>query len=774
MKGAAIGMLIFSSLLFLIIPFDLIQPIGFGITFVFALALFAALVLVALLTNYGLQKIGELPTLFRRALIFTILVVLFNFTASAETSVSFLLAFILLPALLGGGLWLLVKRPWKKNTLLNKILISTSTFIGFAGLLTITVWYFYTGKETEAPINAGYFGEYAPEPLPMKDPSLQGPYTFQYLTYGSGNDKNREEFAEKVSIMTDSVDGSNLLSSWSGFSGKMRTKYFGFDKDALPLNARVWYPEGDGNFPLVLIVHGNHLAQDFSDGGYAYLGEMLASQGYIFASVDENFLNGSFTDIRDGLSGENGARGWVLLKHLERWRMWNQDSTSIFHKKVNMDKIALIGHSRGGEAVAIASAFNKLPYHPDNGLEKFDFNFNIRGIVGIAPVDGQYSPSSIPTPMEDVNYLLLHGSHDMDVQSYGSLRQFHRLNFTEEFEGFKAGVYIHKANHGQFNTTWGNKDGGAPYINLFNLRQLISEEDQQKIAKVFIGAFLETTLKDNNAYQPLFADHRLGRNWLPETIYLSQYEQAGTTWLATYEEDINISTTTMAGGKISTDKLSKFKEQLIKMTYGNQNSKAAYLGWDFEKNDTLIATYSITLPDSLVLDSIKHQSLGFLLADAAESSAHPEKKKKGNENADENENGENSNTQNEAEEDEAKEEESEDEDEDEDKQPIDFTIRLTDRKGAVVNVLLSDYSYLQPQIKKNLMKLDFMNSNANSEAVFSFFHLPFSSLQERNALFEWQYLKKIEFVFDQTQNGVIVLDKMGFLENPFIPKKSKD
>jgi len=758
LRGAGIGLLVFSCLLFLILPLQIIQPLGFGPTIVFVLGLLAVLSLSALLLNSLLKKIGGFPDFFRKALIFTILVVLFSFNGGMQITLSFLAAFIILPSLLGGGIWLLIKRNWKKNSLFNKILISASTIIGLAGLMTITIWYFYTGKETEAPINAAYFGENIPAPLTLEDPSLKGNYSFQYLTYGSGKDKNRAEYAEQVSIKTNPVNGSNLLSSWSGFTGKLRTKYFGFDKDALPLNARVWYPEGQGNFPLVLIVHGNHLAQDFSDGGYAYLGELMASRGYIFASIDENFLNSSFTDIRKGLSGENGARGWLLLKHLEQWRKWNADSTSIFHNKVNMEEIALIGHSRGGEAVAIAAAFNRLPAHPDNGLEKFDFNFNIRGIVGIAPVDGQFKPSDVPTPIEDINYLLLHGSHDMDVQSYSSLKQFHRLHYSDDFDGFKAGLYIYKANHGQFNTSWGNKDAGAPFINLFNIKQLISEEDQWKIAEVYISAFLETTLKKNEAYKPLFADHRFGRNWLPETIYLSQYEQAGTTWLANFEEDIDLSTATIAGGKISHNKLSKLKEQLIKMTYGNQNSKAAYIGWNFSENDTLIGSYTITLTDSLVLDSIKHETLVFSLADAAEDSKHPKKKSPESENED---------NEDEIKE-ETEEEETDEDDENKDKkQPIDFTIRLTDHNGEVVSTLLSECSFLQTQIEKNLMKLDFMSDNPNSEAIFSFFYLPLSSFASQNPNFQWRQLYKIDFIFDQSDKGVIILDNVGLLKNPF-------
>ena len=59
----------------------------------------------------------------------------------------------------------------------------------------------------------------------------------------------------------------------------------------------------------MLIVHGNHNMKEFSDPGYGYLGELLASRGFILVSVDENFLNGN-------IRGENDARGWMLLQHL--------------------------------------------------------------------------------------------------------------------------------------------------------------------------------------------------------------------------------------------------------------------------------------------------------------------------------------------------------------------------------------------------------------------------------------------------------------------------
>jgi dienelactone hydrolase len=221
-----------------------------------------------------------------------------------------------------------------------------------------------------------------------------------------------------VTLKTASVDGSKLADV-PGQAGKDRTKYWGFGFNKMPVNGRVWYPDGAGPFPLVLIVHGNHNMKDFSDPGYAYLGELLASRGFIMASVDENFLNG-------GISRENDARGWMLLQHLKQWRRFNDSTGSPLQGKVDTSRIALMGHSRGGEAVAVAAAFNRLKNYPDDATVKFDFGFNIRSLVAIAPVDGQYRPSDKPTPVANVNYFLIHGSHDGDVSTFSGLQQYER------------------------------------------------------------------------------------------------------------------------------------------------------------------------------------------------------------------------------------------------------------------------------------------------------------------------------------------------------------
>ena len=123
-------------------------------------------------------------------------------------------------------------------------------------------------------------------------------------------------------------------------------------------------------------------------------------------------------------------------------------------------------------------------------------------MFAIAPVDGQYKPAGVPTPIENVNYMVIHGSHDGDVSSFNGLRAFQRIKFTDGKPWFKAAWYVYRANHGQWNTVWGNKDNGPRSGRYLDLRGLITPEEQRQFSKVVIGAFLEATLHGRTEYLP--------------------------------------------------------------------------------------------------------------------------------------------------------------------------------------------------------------------------------------------------------------------------------
>ncbi len=261
------------------------------------------------------------------------------------------------------------------------------------------------------------------------------------------------------------MDASRALGQIGWGADEARRWFWGFGPEDLPLNGRVWLPDGDGPFPLVLIVHGNHAMGAENEAGYAYLGEHLASRGFIAASVDESFLNGSWAG--DYLGNEQAVRAWLLLLHLDQWRAWNAEPGGSLAGRVDMDRVALIGHSRGGEAASVAASLAGLDGSFNPTLRPWPTGLAVKAVVAIAPSDGQYSPA---VQLEGVDLLELTGGHDADARAWSGIRQYNRTTVDEG--GFKAALYAYRANHGQFNTVWGRGDQGPWSGALLNLRPL--------------------------------------------------------------------------------------------------------------------------------------------------------------------------------------------------------------------------------------------------------------------------------------------------------------
>lgn len=752
-KGAGWGLAGMVIILLFVMAAMLLKGLGVLAAAILVLFYIGSSMLAATGIHFGLKLINLIPA-FYRFVLFAAGVALVKFWIG-NTSARILLSIytVLTGSILGGVSAVLLIRKWKTLAIEKKVLNLVIVVLGTAALAFGFTWLFLAGFKSDPPDNAALMSDYRPVHIALPDPSLKGDYTVLDLTYGSGRDKHRDEFGDRVTIRTDSVDGSRYVSNWKKLHGWVRTRYWGFDDKALPLNARVWYPGGKGPFPLVLIVHGNHGDRDFSDPGYEYLGRLMASRGFIFASVDENFLNGAWYDVFDHLKTDNNCRAWLILKHLELWRTWNGDPRNPFYGKVDMENIGLIGHSRGGEAVAIAACFNRLPHNPDDATLDFDFDFNLKSVIAIAPVDGQYKPSGTGTTLEDISYFVIQGSNDMDLRTYEGTRQFQRAEFKNETHHVKAGLYVFGANHGQFNTIWGKNDNSFPYMAIFNKRQIMPGEDQEKIGKVFISAFLEATLNGEAGYFNLFRDYRSGINWLPETVYLIHYEDPACEFVCTFDEDINVVSTTLEGGEIQSENLTVWKERVVPLKWGTQATRAVYAGWNLEATDSMPGVLSIRQLGENQIRTDSHSYLYFVMADAKESAnPHPDEEKEGtgtengHEQADESGKNEASN---------------EDEDE-ENKGPVDLTIVLVDSAGQTAALPLSAYSYLSRQLEPKLMKADFMTDIAKSDLVFQVFFYPLTAFMKQNTRLDIGCIQEIRFVFDRTEEGVVVIDNIGF------------
>ncbi len=621
----------------------------------------------------------------------------------------------------------------------------TMTFLalGLASLLVVVVGVWAPLKEPN-PALAGY--RLAGPTLDLPDPSKPGPCKVRYLTYGSGADRYRPEFAGKASFRSHAVDGSKLDADWTGLGGALRTAYWGFGPKAFPVQGRVWAPDGAGPFPLVLIVHGNHEMEKFSDPGYRYLGELLASQGFIAVSVDENFLNSSLADYINPLKiragAENDARAWLLLEHLVQWRGWNADPKNPLYGKVDMDRIGIVGHSRGGEAVGVAAAFNQMDRYPDDATVVFNYHFKLGAVVAIAPIDGQYKPRDRGTPLTDVNYFTLAGSLDGDVTSFGGSAQYSRDDLTGRTPAFKASLYVKDADHNQFNTTWGRNDLGVPWEFLLDERGLLAPPAQQQIAKVYLSAFLQDTLMDRHGYRPLFQDPRRGAAWLPPGYLAANYADGDTAWLATFEEDADPATATNPGAHLEGRDLSIWREDYVKLKSDPLDTQVALIGWD-DRVHSQAASYRIEFGAAaakagLGADLVFSASAAGI--DSLPKDFHPAKDVKA--------------AKGEAD------------------KPLDWTVTLVDAKGAEARLPLSRDQVLYPQIKGFTRRFSAIDGATPAEIVMRRYHFALADFAAQNPALDLRDLKAVRFDFDRSKRGAIALDDVGIAPSqPGVPAK---
>lgn len=390
--------------------------------------------------------------------------------------------------------------------------------------------YFYnTDKFGDSRIE--FYTSFAPEQTAQVegfDTYLQnGRYEVATLSYGPD---------ETDDITTDTLDFTifDSVEERGGMSA-LQDLFNDYDFEHVPVKGQIWYPQGQTNCPVFFMVHGNHDSYVPSYLGYDYLGEFLASNGYIVVSVDENIING--TD--EG----NDKRAILLLENMKTILGLSAEDGNRLSGLIDPDRIAIGGHSRGGEMVATAYLFNDLDAYPEDGNVTFDYHFNITSIVAIAPVVDQYRPIDLSVEIEDVNYLLIHGSNDQDVSSMMGEKQFNNITFTEDSEEFcfKTSVYILGANHGQFNSRWGRYDVGdtGPY-GFLNTYNFLDEHDQKVIAMAYIRSFLDTTLGIDDTYASLMYDVDSYRSYLPDTVYITNYEDSDFISIIDFDDTVDI------------------------------------------------------------------------------------------------------------------------------------------------------------------------------------------------------------------------------------------
>jgi hypothetical protein len=418
----------------------------------------------------------------------------------------------------------------------------------------------------------------------LSNPAVPGPFSVDSIVYAAPglNYGGSPALAQYVVFQTPSPGYTTRTIDISDFANLPASPPWPFNATNVPINGLLRVPQGSGPFPLVLIVHGNHSPTENSTPGYIYLLDLLASHGMIAGSVDCNFLNGfNF--------GENDGRAIVHLEHIKQFRLWDQQPGHPLHEKVDLSHVMIAGHSRGGEGVGHASAFNTLtavvpdpgdPPVPLDGSQGLGpYNFSLKAAVAIAPTENQYQPVGGRVVVRD-NYFIVHGSRDGDVSDFQGYQTYDRAqpidltNPTQAANGFKALLWVYGANHNFFNSIWGQDD--APFL---------SRAEQENVAKVYFSALAQGALLKRGQFLSLLKNFTMAhqQGWIPPTITLvSQYQDYQRVFIAHYEEDNNVATPSPpVNGTINTAQVAASELSFNQGSGGNlfQQTKGLKLEW---------------------------------------------------------------------------------------------------------------------------------------------------------------------------------------------------
>lgn len=260
----------------------------------------------------------------------------------------------------------------------------------------------------------------------------------------------------------------------------------------------LYYPQDIGTMgqvPLVVVSHGN--GHDYT--WYDYLGEHLASHGYVVMSHQNNTGPGietaSTTTLLNTdyfLENLDNIEGGVLLGHVDGHR------------------IVWIGHSRGGEGVV--RAYDRLV---EGDIE----------VTAYSPSDIVLISSIAPTVFNDVTesdphdrpYHLIAGAADGDVTGGPDCVQCQFFRIAQAATGDTHVTYVQGASHNDFNCC-GFDDGTGP--------DLIGPEEAQAVAKAAWLALLEGRVEGEPLlmeYLSRLYDDLHGSSLAETTVVANQY-----------------------------------------------------------------------------------------------------------------------------------------------------------------------------------------------------------------------------------------------------------
>jgi len=293
----------------------------------------------------------------------------------------------------------------------------------------------------------------------------------------------------------------------------------------LPLIAEVRYPADSAglnvpvsttetNYPVVVIMHGMHTTADPSYLGYNYLLDHLATHGFIAVSIDCNAIN--------AIGGMQDTRGHAILEHISLLNSKNS-SPGLFSGVIDMSRIGIMGHSRGGDGVVQAQVLN----------QSLSLGWNINAIVALAPTDFS-ATGPAPLNLNSSKFFCIYGSNDGDVwggSNPGTQYTGTGFRFYDRAAVEKSMVFLYGATHNRFNTEWGTEgkvDSSSPKI--------LSVGQHHDLLRGYMTAFMQVHLQSRPEQRdylngvlkiPSVSSVEVHSQYRPDTVFtLDSFETA--------------------------------------------------------------------------------------------------------------------------------------------------------------------------------------------------------------------------------------------------------
>ncbi len=236
-----------------------------------------------------------------------------------------------------------------------------------------------------------------------------------------------------------------------------------------------------GAVPIVVMAHGNHDPGAPSYLGYDYFQHDLAKMGIIAVSVDCNALNGPGGGVSNIVD-----RADLIIDNIAFLQTLNADPTSLVFQKVDFNRLGLMGHSRGGDAVVTVPSVISLA------------GVTIRSVLALAPTNFRYWAGMSTIQPKDYAFQTILPAGDGDVVDNNGA-QF----YDPAAPGpFKNQLYVWYACHNFFNRQWPDDDSlWAP-----PQPAVMARSDHERILSVYGSAFFRSTLLGHNTTGYLSGD----------------------------------------------------------------------------------------------------------------------------------------------------------------------------------------------------------------------------------------------------------------------------